>query len=113
MREPSGRMIYRTLPHSITFADSFTTRFRGLMFRKRPLNLEGLLITPCNAIHMCFMTFSIDAVFLNSENKVIKLIPNLTPWRFTMPVKEARSVLELPAGTISEYKLKVNDHLQF
>lgn len=106
------RMIYRTIPHSITIADTFSLRLKGLMFRKQPLVEEGLLISPCNAIHMCFMFFPIDAVFLSKEQTIIKLITNLKPWRVTMPVNGAHSVLELPVGTIADYDLKLNDKLQ-
>ncbi|WP_377890043.1 DUF192 domain-containing protein [Alkalihalobacillus sp. R86527] len=111
MSEHPERMIYRTIPHTILYAGSFASRLRGLMFRKRPLDQEALLITPCNSIHMCFMHFPIDAVFLNKENKVIKLIPNLQPWRFVFPIKDAHAVLELPEGAISEHKVRVGDQL--
>ncbi|MCA0987528.1 DUF192 domain-containing protein [Guptibacillus algicola] len=113
MSERTERMIYRTIPHTIQHADTFATRLRGLMFRKRPLDLEALLITPCNSIHMCFMHFPIDAVFLNKENHVIKLIPNLKPWRFVLPVKDAHSVLELPCGAIYDFEIQLHDYLQF
>ncbi|WP_395580276.1 DUF192 domain-containing protein, partial [Pseudomonas syringae group genomosp. 7] len=36
-------------------ADSFFTRFKGLMFRKEVIKEEGLWIMPCNAVHMFFM----------------------------------------------------------
>ncbi|MBM4764495.1 DUF192 domain-containing protein [Bacillus sp. B15-48] len=102
----------RTLPYSIQIADSFFKRLRGLMFRKTPLAKEGLWITPCNSIHMCFMKFAIDAVFINKEGKIIKTVAELQPWRFVKPVKGAYSVIELPAGTVQKLELKEGEFIE-
>jgi len=40
------------LPIQVIEADTFTKRFMGLMFRRKPLKKEGLWIKPCNSIHM-------------------------------------------------------------
>lgn len=101
--------IVRTIPYSIQLADSFFTRLKGLMFRKDQLVEEGLWIFPCNSIHMCFMNFSIDAVFLNKEGRIVKKVENLKPWRFVKPIKDAYSVIELPAGAIRKLGLKQGD----
>jgi uncharacterized protein len=94
------------MPFSIKKADTFSTRLKGLMFRKKPLENEGLWISPCNSIHMCFMHFPIDAVFIDKQNNIVHLVENLQPWRMVMPVKGAHSVIELPAGTIQNLNLK-------
>ena len=101
--------VIRTIPYSIKLADSFFTRLKGLMFRKDQLVEEGLWIFPCNSIHMCFMKFSIDAVFLTKEGRIVKMVENLQPWRFVKPIKDAYSVIELPAGTITKLELKQGD----
>ncbi|WP_421381617.1 DUF192 domain-containing protein [Bacillus salacetis] len=97
--------LYRTIPYSISTADTFFSRLKGLMFRKDPLVEEGLLITPCNSIHMCFMKFSIDVVFLDNNNRIVKLVSSIQPWKFISPVKDSHSVLELPAGSIAALQL--------
>jgi uncharacterized protein len=104
-------ILYRTLPVTVIKANTFVKRLKGLMFRTRPLHEEGLLITPCNSIHMCFMFFSIDVVFLSKQNEVIKVVHNLKPWRFVLPVKGAYSTLELTAGAIERYEIKEGDFL--
>ncbi|MFP5105673.1 DUF192 domain-containing protein [Neobacillus sp. C211] len=96
----------KTIPYSIHFADSFFKRLKGLMFRKEQLVDEGLWIIPCNSIHMCFMHFEIDAVFLNKEGQIVKMVEELKPWRFVKPVQNAYSVVELPAGTVTQLGLK-------
>jgi uncharacterized protein len=101
--------VIRTIPYSIKLADTFFTRLKGLMFRKDQLVEEGLWIFPCNSIHMCFMKFSIDAVFLTKEGRIVKMVENLQPWRFVKPIKDAYSVIELPAGTITKLDLKQGD----
>ncbi|MDG5788476.1 DUF192 domain-containing protein [Evansella sp. AB-P1] len=97
----------------IKVADRFSTRLRGFMFRKQKLHNEGLLITPCNSIHMFFMYITIDVVFIDNENKVVKVKESLKPWKFVLPVKHAKAAVELPVGTIKEYNLKVGDKLVF
>jgi len=80
------------------WARSFGARFRGLLGRAGLEPGEGLLIEPCASIHMFFMRFAIDAVFLDAGRKVVRLYPRLVPWSAPPRVKGARSVLELPAG---------------
>jgi uncharacterized protein len=106
MREHPERTLYRTIPYTIQIADTFSTRLKGLMFRKNPLNKQGLWIVPCNSIHMCFMHFPIDAVFLDHQNKILKLVKSLKPWQIVPSVKQAHSVLELPSGSIDVLQLK-------
>ncbi|QCJ44029.1 DUF192 domain-containing protein [Bacillus sp. S3] len=102
------------IPYQIKIADSFFKRLKGLMFLKNPIMNEGLLIVPCNSVHMFFMKFPIDVVLLNERNEVIKVYPNLKPWRMTKPLKAAHSILELPAGSINNLGIIVGNiiHVQ-
>lgn len=93
----------------VKHANTFWTRFKGLQFQKKPIVEEGLLITKCNSIHMFFMRFPIDVVFLNQTNQVVKVVPHLKPWRIVSPVDSARSTLELPIGTIDTRNISVGD----
>ena len=56
-------------------------RMRGLIGTKRLPPGEGLLILRCNAIHTFFMSFPIDATFLDREGRVVKTVRNIRPWR--------------------------------
>lgn len=73
------------------------TRFRGLMGRPSLAPDEGMLFTRTGSIHMFFMRFSIDAVFCDSELRVLHVVRDLQPWR-TAGKRGAKSVLELRAG---------------
>ena len=85
-------------------ARSFTERTRGLMFRDNWEGMDGLLIESCNSIHMFFVRFPIVAVFLDSENKVVKVLNPIKPWRITPPYFNAKKVLELPFPNRIEFK---------
>jgi len=106
-------LIYKSktinLEFRINHADTFWQRFKGLLFYKKPIVDEGLLITRCNSIHMFFMKFPIDVVFLDQSNTVVKVVSHVKPWSVISPVLSAYSTLELPSGTISERSIGVGD----
>lgn len=93
-------------------ADSFFSRFLGLMGAKALKSGEGLLLTPCNSIHMLFMRFPIDAVFLDTANEVVYIMEGIRPWRISPIIRKARSVLELPAGAARAALTGVGDRLE-
>ena len=102
----------RVIGEKIKIADSFWGRFRGLMLAEQLQEGEGLLISPCNSIHMMFMKFPIDAVFLDAENKVKALYSKLKPWvGFSSWHRDASQVLEIKEGMIAKTELKIGDIL--
>lgn len=93
-------------------ADTFSSRLFGLIPRRSLGQEEGLWLEPCAMIHMCFMRFPIDAVFLDGELKVLRVLRCLGVWRFSPWVRGARGVLELPAGR-AEGRVEEGDRLEF
>lgn len=81
-------------------ADNFLSRLIGLMGHQAPPRGKGLLIRPCKSIHMYFMKFAIDAVFLDRNFYIVKLIRNLEPGKIICPVPDAWQVLEVESGTL-------------
>ena len=80
-------------------AHTFWERVRGLIGTRSLAPDEGLLIERCNAIHMCFMSFPIDADFLGKDDKVVKVVRDIRPWRlFVWGGWRARKVLETAAA---------------
>ena len=77
----------------------------GLMGRRRLEPGQGLWIEPCNSIHMFFMRFAIDVVFLDREGRVKRVLLKLKPWRVSPIVFGSRTVVELPAGTLNDKSL--------
>lgn len=80
-------------------ASAFWSRFIGYMGRSPLPRPEGLLIRPCNSIHMFFMRFAIDALFLDEHFVVLRLFRALKPGQVVAPVKGAYQVVELPSET--------------
>ncbi len=88
-----------TVAENVAVADSFWGRFRGLMLRAPLQPGQGLLMQPCSSIHMLFMRFAIDAVFIDREGRVLRVARGVRPWLGLAAVRGAHAVLELPAGT--------------
>src|SRR6266849_6097329 len=84
----------------LEIASNVFSRGIGLMGRSRLPERGGLLIERCSSIHMMFMRFAIDAVFLDRSGRVVKVYRRLPPWIGLVPfVGRADRVAELPAGT--------------
>ena len=93
-------------------ADSFFTRFAGLMFRKKLPAATGLFLAPCNSVHMCFMRFAIDVVYLDKEYNIVKVVKNLSPWLGLSMCPKAWAVLEMTAGEAERCGLEVGKTLK-
>lgn len=94
----------------LEYADTFWRRFCGLMFRKQLPKGQGLLLVPCNGVHMCFMRFAIDAIFIDKDYRVLKIAPNLRPWLGIAHCHKAWGVVEVTAGEAKA--LKAGDRLE-
>ncbi|MHB9145152.1 MAG: DUF192 domain-containing protein [Symbiobacteriia bacterium] len=79
-------------------ADTFWTRLQGLMGRRSLDVGEALIIEPCQGVHMLFMRFAIDVFHVAADGRVLRIVPNLKPWRLGPVVRGSRFVIELPAG---------------
>ncbi|ART75880.1 hypothetical protein B4U37_07485 [Sutcliffiella horikoshii] len=88
----------------INIADTFTKRFIGLMF-KRSIHNKGIMLSPCNSVHMFFMRFPIDIIFVNGDGRILLSIKELKPWRVSPIVKNSSHVIEMPCGSIERYNL--------
>jgi len=86
------------------------SRFWGLMGRRGLDPGHGLLIKPCSSIHMFFMRFPIDVVFLDRDNVVVKVVHGIKPWRMAMG-DGGKNALELPAGTAAATGTAEGDQL--
>ena len=89
-------------------ADTFWLRLRGLQFRRRFEPFDGLWLAPTNAIHMFWVFFPIDLVWLDADDQVVKVTRRILPWAIAY-AKGARSVIELPAGAIEASGTEVGD----
>ena len=116
----SARNVTRgaTLADSVELATALWARFMGLMGRTVLAPGNGLWIAGTNGIHMFFMRFAIDAVFLGRREaggarRVVGLNRGLRPWVGLVPlVRGADGVLELPTGTIDATGTQLGDEVR-
>lgn len=92
---------------------TFWGRGLGLMFRRELAVGGAMWIDPCDGIHMFWMRFPIDALFLDRELRVVRVYRRLGLWRVVPFVWGARSVVELPAGALDGVDLPRGHRLEF
>jgi len=108
VHQPSGKVLAEELEVPRTFLG----RGLGLMFRSPLRPGTGMWINPCNGIHMMFMNFAIDAVFLDRKERVKKVYRKLPAWwGVVWFVWGAESVLELPSGSTADIDLQRGDQI--
>ncbi|MGE0706450.1 MAG: DUF192 domain-containing protein [Planctomycetota bacterium] len=104
----------------LELADRFFSRLRGLMLRPGLAPDAGLWIEPCSSIHMMFVRFPIDVVFVRrapgplaggAQAEVLAVRERVRPWLGTAWCRGATSALELPAGRAQELGLAAGDRL--
>ena len=145
MIRPFAARVERTgapLALHVRTASSLWARFRGLMGRRSLAPGEGLWFPGDSSIHMLFMRFPIDAVFLAPASdpaaaapspadlmrqapagaapspadrwRVVAVRPRLRPWAGVVwYVRGARGCLELEAGAAQQADLRVGDTVRF
>lgn len=92
----------------VKMADSFYTISRADAPKKLPQG-TGLLLAPCNSVHMCFMRFAIDVIYIDKEYKILKVVKNLKPWVGLSMCNNAWATLEMAAGEAERCGLKVGE----
>ncbi|MBA2633000.1 MAG: DUF192 domain-containing protein [Chloroflexi bacterium] len=96
----------------VRVARSTKDRTVGLLRTPRLEDGEGLWIERSPSIHMFFMRYAIDAVFLAKDGRVVKVVSDLKPWRVVWWARGARDCLELKAGRAAETGTRVGDELR-
>ena len=97
----------------VRVARSFLARGRGLMFVSELSSGSGLLIDPCGSIHMFFMRFALDVLYVDRDDRIVRVQREIKPWRAgPVHTRGAKYVIELPVGTIDRSGSDVGDQLQ-
>jgi hypothetical protein len=95
----------------VGLADGWWDRVRGFLRRPEPQHGEGLLLSPCRAVHMIGMAYPLDIIFLDRHGRVVALYARLKPGRSSLWHSRARYALELPQGTIGATGTQEGDHV--
>lgn len=93
-------------------AANFLSRGRGLMLSPALPHGGGLIIEPCNSIHMFFMRYPLDVLFTDTQGKVLFMYRGIKPWRMGRVVRGAKRAIELPEGSIDRTGTEVGDVLR-
>jgi len=101
----------------VQIADSFLARARGLIGKSELLAEEGMLFPNASSLHMLFMRFAIDVVFVDRpdrENRcrIVALRAELAPWTGVVwGVRGVWGAIELASGSIALAGLDLGDEL--
>ena len=106
------------LAADVVSAEGLWAKFLGLMGRPSLPSGAALWLPGSNGIHMMFMRFPIDAVFVGRPDAeglrpVLAVHERLPAWRGLVPlVRGAHGVLELPAGVVAASGTAVGDRVR-
>jgi len=93
-------------------ADTFFSRMVGLLNRTSLLKDEALIITRCQSIHMFFMRFAIDAIFVDKKHCVVGLVKGIRPFYLSPIFFRSSYVIETPEGRIVQTETSLGDKIQ-
>jgi len=102
----------QTLLQHCEYERSLWFRFCGLMLTPELRAGHGILLKPCNSVHMFFMRYALDIIFLDKDMRILRICHNLKPWHISPIVWKADSVLECPAGLAEQHGLDIGDELE-
>jgi len=67
----------------------------------------------CQQIHMVFMRFPIDVIFVDKNHKVVGLVRKIPPFGFSPVFWKASFAIELPVTAIDKSQTQLEDMLGF
>ncbi|MCK5432547.1 MAG: DUF192 domain-containing protein [Gammaproteobacteria bacterium] len=111
-------MISRTgscLIHEVEYADTPFRQAIGLMFRRKIRDDYALVFrlkkSTTTDVHMLFVPFGIDIVFLDMCNRVV-LVDSLDAWSGRVRITpDVKTIIEMNGGVASLKQIKVGDVL--
>ena len=95
----------------VELADRFLSRMVGLLNRASLKPNEALMITRCQSIHMFFMRFAIDVIFVDSRDCVVGLVKHIKPFQLSPIFPKASYAIELPTNSIASSNTCLGDQL--
>lgn len=103
----------RVIARDVRLAHTHWTRLKGLLGTSSLPEGQGLWIKPCNQIHMFFMKYAIDVLFLDDSLRVVACVESQPVGSISKRYSEASSVVELPVGTIERAAIQAGAQLAF
>ena len=107
----------KAIASDVEFAKSLVSQTRGLMFRKKISDDYALVFVLAKprliSIHMLFVRFPIDVLFLDENKRIVKTA-RLRPWTgLASSSEKIKYMIEMPEGSIQKNGLVVGERLTF
>ena len=93
-------------------ASSWSERMVGLLRTPEPGPGHGLWIDRTSSIHMFFMRYPLDIVFVDGRGRVTKVVERLRPWRAVLWAPGSRDCVELGVGSVAASGTQRGDQLE-
>ncbi|OUS31243.1 hypothetical protein A9Q99_04395 [Gammaproteobacteria bacterium 45_16_T64] len=97
----------------ISKANSWLKRLVGLLGHSSLSDNSAMLFEPGGSIHTIGMRFAIDVIYLDKQNKVLKIVTDMKSFRFSIAPKGTRAVLELASGNAKRTGIYLDQTLVF
>ena len=93
---------------------SLWSKARGLMFRLKAVPmLFSFNRLQRNSLHMWFVFFPIDVLYLDAEQRVVEMKERFMPFAFYTPKRMSMYVIELPTMTIKDKMVSIGDEIEW
>ena len=96
---------------TLIHADTWYRRGCGLLFRAQLKSDELLWLQPCKAVHTVGMRYSIALFYLDAQHKVIEVVQEIKPFRFSMNPQAVSVVETLASPTFKADDIEVTIQL--
>jgi len=98
------------------FLNSLFSKAKGLMFTSRSAVHDKAMVflfkkEKTVSLHMFFVFYPIDVIFLDQTKKVIEIKMNFKPFTIYVPKKKAQYVVECGAGAVRKSGTKIGDRI--
>ncbi len=104
----------KVLAKRVSFCKNSFSKALGLMFSKKGKTLIFVFdkekMIP---LHMFFVFYPIDVLFLDKNKKVVQLKESFKPFRIMIAKKPAKYIIELPKGIIKKTNTRIGDRISF
>ncbi|NQU79565.1 DUF192 domain-containing protein [Candidatus Woesearchaeota archaeon] len=95
---------------------SILSKAKGLMFTNRSEVLRRAYVFEFSkplfqSMHMMFVVYPIDILFLDEDKRVVDLVEGLKPFRFYNSIERAMYVVELPNSMIKRSGTRIGDDI--
>ena len=101
-----------SVAENVRLANTWWTRLRGMLGQPEPAPGEGMLLDPCQSVHMFGMKYPLDIVFLAPDGCVVETYQGLAPSKRSRWHRNANRALELRAGTLADTDTQKGDQLE-